>query len=155
VCEHDHNHEHEFEGKTWKAKVSNKISQAYDIFQGEFIDIMRVLSFGAVLAAASQIFLPRSFVLSIGTDPVFSIIAMILFAFIISVCSNVDAFIAQSFANTFSIGSLAAFLVFGPMIDIKILTMMKKSFTVKTLIIITILVTLISLLVGLIVNFIK
>ncbi|WP_236645780.1 permease [Brevibacillus sp. VP] len=39
--------------------------------------------------------------------------------FIFSLCSEADAFIAASFSNTFSKGSLLAFMVFGPMIDLK------------------------------------
>jgi uncharacterized protein len=57
-------------------------------------------------------------------------LAMMLLALIVSVCSTVDAFFALSFASTFTTGSLLAFLVFGPMIDLKslglILTIFKK-----------------------------
>jgi len=38
---------------------------------------------------------------------------------LVSICSTVDSFFALSFASTFTSGSLLAFLVFGPMIDLK------------------------------------
>jgi uncharacterized membrane protein YraQ (UPF0718 family) len=44
---------------------------------------------------------------------------MMILAAVVSICSTVDSFFALSFASTFTSGSLLAFLVFGPMIDIK------------------------------------
>lgn len=49
-------------------------------------------------------------------------------AVILSVCSSSDAFIARSFANQFSMGSVMGFLVLGPMIDIKNVLMLLGSF---------------------------
>ncbi|MFZ2881061.1 MAG: permease, partial [Phototrophicaceae bacterium] len=37
----------------------------------------------------------------------------------LSVCSTVDAFLALAFTGTFTVGSISAFLTFGPMIDVK------------------------------------
>jgi hypothetical protein len=48
-----------------------------------------------------------------------SVIAMMTLAFVLSVCSTVDAFLALAFVNTFTPASILAFLVFGPMVDIK------------------------------------
>ena len=141
VCEADHHHH------------DSKIEEALEIFQNEFLEIMKVLVIGAALAAISQTFIPRDIILLIGQNPIMSIIAMLILAFVISICSNVDAFFALSYANTFTLGSIMTFLVFGPMIDIKILTMMKSTFKLKTLLLITVLVTMMSVLVGLMVNF--
>jgi hypothetical protein len=47
------------------------------------------------------------------------VLALIVLAVVLSICSTVDAFIALSFAGTFTTGSVLAFLVFGPMVDIK------------------------------------
>ena len=54
-----------------------------------------------------------------SAGPLTSVLAMIALAVVLSVCSTVDAFIALAFANTFTLGSVFAFLVFGPMVDIK------------------------------------
>ena len=51
-----------------------------------------------------------------------------LLAGIVSICSTVDSFFALSFASTFTTGSLLAFLVFGPMIDIKAIGLMLSIF---------------------------
>jgi len=56
-------------------------------------------------------------------------------AFVFSVCSTSDAFIARTFTNQFSTGSIIGFLVLGPMIDVKnmlvLLSSFRKSFVVK------------------------
>jgi uncharacterized membrane protein YraQ (UPF0718 family) len=44
-------------------------------------------------------------------------------AFVLSLCAEADAFIAASFRSEFAMGALLAFLVFGPMFDIKLLLM--------------------------------
>jgi uncharacterized membrane protein YraQ (UPF0718 family) len=95
---------------------------------GEFFEMGRYLLIGAMLGAAAQILLPRSLLIGIGLDPVLSVGVMILFAFLISVCSSADAFIAASFSTSFTPGSLIAFMVFGPMIDIKNSLMLLNSF---------------------------
>lgn len=131
----------------------SKIQEGLEIFRNEFLEVMKLLVLGAAFAAISQVFIPREIIASIGQSPFLSIIAMILFAFIISICSNVDAFVALPYASTFTLGSIVSFLVFGPMIDMKILTMLRSSFKLKLLIFITVFVTLFSILIGLIVNY--
>ncbi len=85
----------------------------------ELRELSGVLILGSLIAAVIQSFVPREVVLSLGQDPITSIIAMMLLAAIISICSTVDSFFALSFASTFTTGSLVSFLVFGPMIDLK------------------------------------
>lgn len=144
VCDHqDHDHEHH----------KSKLKEGIEIFQKEFIVVMPMLILGSIIAAASQTFIPNSLIIGIGQSIVLSILAMILFSFVISICSSVDAFLAVGFIDRFTTGSILSFLVFGPMIDIKILTMLSSSFKPKLLIMVTTIVTLGSILVGLIVNY--
>jgi uncharacterized membrane protein YraQ (UPF0718 family) len=77
---------------------------------------------------------------------------MILYSFIISVCSNVDSFLVIRYTSTFTPGSIASYLTFGPLIDIKVLTMLRSSFKTKTLVFFTAFVLLSSVITGLIVN---
>ena len=46
-------------------------------------------------------------------------------AFVLSLCSEVDAFVAVAFPNA-SLASVTAFLVFGPMIDIRLLLLYRS-----------------------------
>lgn len=85
----------------------------------EMRELGAVLILGSAIAALVQVFVPRDLILSLGQSPITSILAMILLAGVVSICSTVDSFFALSFASTFTSGSLVAFLVFGPMIDLK------------------------------------
>lgn len=100
----------------------------------EFLELGALLILGALIASFSQVLIPREFITELGQGPILSIIAMMLLAALISICSNVDAFFALSYANTFSTGSLMAFLVFGPMFDLKVLVMLPRIFRLKTII---------------------
>ncbi len=85
----------------------------------ELIEMSRWLVLGALLAATLQTFVPQSMLLSIGGGPVVSVVVLMALAVLLSVCSTVDAFLALALSTTFGPGALLAFLVFGPMIDIK------------------------------------
>ncbi len=100
----------------------------------EFSELGGMLVFGSAIAAIIQVFVPRQLVLNLGQDLVTSILAMMLLAAIVSICSTVDSFFALSFAATFTGGSLLAFLVFGPTIDIKSIGLMASIFKPKIII---------------------
>ncbi|WP_263864139.1 permease [Paenibacillus lycopersici] len=85
----------------------------------EFFSVGKYLVLGAFIAASMQTFIPTSSLMKLGGNPVAASLVMICLAFVMSLCSEADAFIASSFRSTFSVGALSAFLVFGPMIDIK------------------------------------
>jgi uncharacterized membrane protein YraQ (UPF0718 family) len=95
------------------------IPQVLTVAVDEFFEMGRYLILGALLAALMQVIVPRSALLAVSARPVISVLALIALAVILSVCSTVDAFIALAFAGTFTTGSITAFLVFGPMVDIK------------------------------------
>ena len=95
--------------------------------------VMPALIIGSALAGAVQVLIPRDTLLAIGSNPVLSIAAMTALAMTVAICSNVDAFFALSFASTFSPGSLVVFLLVGPLIDIKMLALMRTTFTTRAL----------------------
>ncbi|MCA2692359.1 MULTISPECIES: permease [unclassified Microcystis] len=100
----------------------------------ELRELGGVLILGSAIAAGLQVFVPREFVLNLGQDPITSILAMMLLAVIVSICSTVDSFFALSFASSFTSSSLLAFLVFGPMIDLKGIGLMLSIFKPRMLI---------------------
>lgn len=122
-------------------------------FTHEAYTMIKMLAFGAVAAGSIQSFVPRSILVNIGNNVVLAIVAMLLLAFIVSICANVDAFFALSFANTFTAGSIVSFLVFGPMIDIKMLALLKTTFKNELLITLTVLSLLLSAFAGLVVSY--
>ena len=126
--------------------------QSLQLFAREAGVIMPALFIGSLVAGAIQVLVPRDVLVTLGSDPVWSILALMALAFVISICSNVDAFFILPFAGTFLPGSIVAFLVFGPVIDIKMLSLMRTTYRAKTLVMLTVLVALLSVLVGLVVN---
>jgi uncharacterized membrane protein YraQ (UPF0718 family) len=79
----------------------------------------RFLILGALIAATIQTFVPASVADRVADLPVVSLLAMMLLAFILSLCSESDAFVAASF-TAFGPAAQLAFLVFGPMVDTKL-----------------------------------
>jgi len=134
--------------------AASRWQESVALFRREASVILPALFIGAVAAGAIQSFVPRSVLVSLGSNPLWSILAMLLLAFVISVCSNVDAFFILPFASTFMPGSIVSFLVFGPIIDIKMLALLRTTFTVKTLVQLTVVVALLSALIGLVVNYV-
>lgn len=121
----------------------------------EFFDMGKYLVIGTALAASMQTFVPQEELRKVATDPVLSVLAMALLAFVLSVCSTTDAIIALSFANPingFTTGSILVFLTFGPMVDIKSTLMYLGVFKRKTVVYMVILPLLISILIGIWLN---
>lgn len=114
--------------------------------------VMPALIIGSALAGAVQVIVPREALLAIGSNPALSIIAMMALAMVVSICSNVDAFFALSFASTFTSGSIVAFLLVGPLIDVKMLALLRTTFTTKALAGIVVVVLLFAFAVGTVVN---
>lgn len=115
----------------------------------EFFDTGRYLIFGSLLAAAMQTYLPTGAMLQLGQTKLLAILVMLVLAATLSLCSEADAFIGSSLLSLFGTGPVIAFLVFGPMVDIKNLLMMKRyfktSFMVKFVAIVTVVVTIYAL----------
>jgi uncharacterized membrane protein YraQ (UPF0718 family) len=87
----------------------------------EFLGLALLLVLGCLIAALVQTFVPRGWLLAVGSAPTLSVVALMLLAWVVSVCSSVDAFLALSFAAQVTPGALLAFLLLGPVIDLKLL----------------------------------
>lgn len=103
----------------------------------EFYEISKYFIIGATLASLFQTFVPRESIFYFENSTVLSIIILMVFSFLISLCSEADAFVASTFMNRFSLGSITGFLIIGPMIDLKntimLFSVFKKSFVIKLL----------------------
>ncbi|WP_292687178.1 MULTISPECIES: permease [unclassified Microbacterium] len=114
--------------------------------------VMPALVIGSALAGAVQVLVPRDALLAIGSNPALSIVAMILLAMIVSICSNVDSFFALSFAATFTPGSIVAFLLVGPLVDVKMLSLLRTTFRTRVLAALVVIVVLFAIAAGSVVN---
>jgi len=103
----------------------------------DFIDVAVYFTIGVAITALFSIALAspgvKDTVESIAANPVGAPASMMVLAFVLSLCSTTDAFIAANFQK-FSWGAKLAFLTFGPMLDVKLLflyqTVLRKRFIV-------------------------
>ncbi|MFN2586766.1 MAG: permease [Actinomycetota bacterium] len=85
----------------------------------DFFHMGAFVILGAALAAVLQTAIPQSLVSGVARTPVVGSLALMTIAFVLSLCSEADAFVAVSF-TPFPVGSQLAFLVFGPVVDAKL-----------------------------------
>ncbi len=83
------------------------------LFMGRFVVA------GAALAALVQTVIPASALNGVASHPLLAPLALILVAFLLSLCSSADAFVGASFAQFGSAAQLG-FLTLGPVLDLKL-----------------------------------
>jgi uncharacterized protein len=109
---HGHEHDVEVEGAPRREQFLEHLATDF-LFMGKFIVL------GAALAAILQTLVPQSIVSGVADSTILAPLALMGLAFMLSLCSEADAFVAVSF-TAFTPGSQLAFLVLGPMIDTKL-----------------------------------
>lgn len=132
--------------------ASSRPEQALRMFAQEASTMLPALLLGAAAAGVIQTAVSRNLLLALGQNPLWSVLALMGLAFVIAICSTVDAFFILSFGSTFSSGSILAFLVLGPMIDVKMLMLLRTTFTARALALLTTVVVLAVAVLGLAVN---
>ena len=142
-----HDHDHALAPRSFGARVLSVLRHA----AGDFLEILFFLCVGSALAAVVNVGLDRAVVRPFAEREILATGSMMGLAVLLNVCSEADAFVAASF-RAFSLGSLLAFLVLGPMLDIKLLLMYTRLYRARMIVVIcscTIVMTLVgSLLVG-------
>lgn len=131
-----------------KPPIPARLNQAFNLAGDDFLDMVRYLIVGSMLAASMQTLIPQSALLGVGQGPVISVLVMQGLAFILSICSTVDAFVALAFAGTFTTGAVLSFLVFGPMVDIKSSLMFLGVFQRRAVVYLIVVPLLLSTLMG-------
>ncbi|PHA01890.1 hypothetical protein COE51_03780 [Bacillus pseudomycoides] len=103
--------EHKHSKRSWQEVASHAAD--------EFFSTGKYLLIGAFLASLFQTFLDRHLLAELASSNLISPLVMMALGYVLSLCSAADAFIAASFGHIFSAKALLAFLVFGPMLDLK------------------------------------
>lgn len=109
----------------------------------EFFEMGRYLIIGAFVAALVQTYLPLKSLFVLGGGMLDSTLVMMGMAYVLSLCSEADAFIGASFRSLFPESAILGFLVYGPMLDLKNTIMMISVFKPKFVICLSVLITLI------------
>ncbi|MBY8341251.1 permease [Streptomyces spinosirectus] len=93
-------------------------------------DVMHAGGFlviGAMAAATLKAVAPAGWLRTAADNPLVAILALAVLAVLLSICSEADAFVAASLTQ-FSLTAKLAFLVVGPMIDLKLFAMQAGTF---------------------------
>jgi uncharacterized membrane protein YraQ (UPF0718 family) len=85
------------------------------------------LVLGAMAAATLKAVVPEKWLGVVADNPVVAVIALAVLAVLLSICSEADAFVAASLSQ-FSLTARLAFLVVGPMVDLKLFAMQAGTF---------------------------
>ena len=130
-----------------KGKIKNIVLNA----SNEFLNISVYFIFGALLSSIFVVFLQDSLINNMTSGKIVGIGVMMLLGFLLSLCSEADAFVAKGFMDNFGVAGVIAFLILGPMMDLKNLILafgfFKKKFVLKLLAMISVVVFLICLVV--------
>lgn len=86
---------------------------------------------GAILVASLKVVVPGTWTDSLGEQLAIAIPAAMLLAILLSICSEADAFVAASLTG-FPLTARLAFMVVGPLVDIRLITLYRASFGGRT-----------------------
>ena len=93
----------------------------------DFLHAGGFLVIGGITAAILNVAIPRSWIHTVASVPGVEVLALALLAVVLAVCSEADAFVAASLTG-FSYTARLAFLVVGPMVDVKLVAMQSGTF---------------------------
>ena len=149
-CSHCHEHDEceceEHKHKNYFLSIVNHT--ALDLFE-----VVKYLMLGALIASIIQVVLPRDILVMFNNNRILSIITLMLFAYLVSLCSTSDSFVGKSLLSSFSKSSIMAYLLLGPMIDIKNTIVLfgnyKKSFVFSLISLIFICIFIVSMVIEL------
>jgi uncharacterized membrane protein YraQ (UPF0718 family) len=119
-----HHHHHSGSGGGFPDRIRN----AADVAVRDFLDVFVFFALGSAAASLFSTAVNQEVILPLASNLPLSIASLMGLATILSVCSTTDAFIAATF-TTFPMAAKLAFLVFGPMVDFKLLFLYGAAFS--------------------------
>jgi uncharacterized membrane protein YraQ (UPF0718 family) len=125
-AEEDHGHAH-------AANFNGKLVHAMRSSMRDFLDTAMYFAIGVIITSAFNTQVNQAILNTVASKEWLALPAIMGLAMILSLCSTSDAFIAAPMAS-FSMAAKLAFLVFGPMMDIKLLFMYSSVFQRKVVV---------------------
>ena len=96
----------------------------------DFLHAGGFLVIGGLFAAALNVLVPQQWLAAVADQPILSVRFLAGLAVLLSICSEADAFVAASLTE-FSLTAKLAFLVVGPMVDLKLISLQAGTFSGK------------------------
>jgi uncharacterized membrane protein YraQ (UPF0718 family) len=121
--EHDHDHDHGGSGG-----MLDRLQIVALVATRDFLDVAVYFVIGAAAASLFSTAVNQEVILPLAANPPLAIVSLMGLASVLSVCSTTDAFIAATL-TTFPMAAKLAFLVFGPMLDFKLLFLYGAAFS--------------------------
>jgi len=121
--EGEHHHHHDTD-----PGISGRLANVAATATRDFLDVSVFFVLGAAAAALFGTAVNQEIILPLSTNLPLSIASLMGLASVLSVCSTTDAFIAATLTS-FPMAAKLAFLVFGPMLDFKLLFLYGAAFS--------------------------
>lgn len=103
------------------------LSVLVETAQHDLLQAGGFLIIGAATAATLQTVVPRSILDGVASSGLASVLALAGLAVVMAICSEADAFVAASLTQ-FSLTARLAFMVVGPMVDVKLIALQAGTF---------------------------
>ncbi|ADU29111.1 permease [Evansella cellulosilytica] len=132
----------ELDKSTYRFPILLRIRAMFIHSVDEFFSVGKYLIIGALLAAFVQTYVSTNSIVGAGDGIIFSTAMMMGLAYLLSLCSEADAFIGASFRHALPDTSILGFLIFGPMLDLKNTIMMLAVFKLRFVVTLMIIITL-------------
>jgi uncharacterized membrane protein YraQ (UPF0718 family) len=121
--EGEHHHHHDTD-----PGISGRLANVAATATRDFLDVSVFFVLGAAAAGLFGTAVNQEIILPLSMNLPLSIASLMGLASVLSVCSTTDAFIAATLTS-FPMASKLAFLVFGPMLDFKLLFLYGAAFS--------------------------
>ncbi len=122
--EGEHHHHH---GEASRSML-DRLQNAAGVATRDFLDVAVYFVIGAGVASFFSTTINQEIIFPLASNPILSIASLMGLASVLSVCSTTDAFIAATL-TTFPMAAKLAFLVFGPMLDFKLIFLYSAAFS--------------------------
>ncbi|GAA0595113.1 permease [Kribbella sandramycini] len=96
----------------------------------DFLHAGGFLVVGAAAAATLNVIVPRAWLDHVASNLLLSVLVLGLLAVLLAICSEADAFVAASLSQ-FSMTARLAFMVVGPIVDVKLIALQAGTFGPK------------------------
>ncbi|MEM7146780.1 MAG: permease [Verrucomicrobiota bacterium] len=128
--EHEHEHEHGHGGADETPESERKLVLAMRSSMRDFLDTAMYFTIGVLITAVFNTQVNQAALGVFASNELLGVAAMMAMAFVLSLCSTSDAFIAATFATreVFGLAARLAFMVYGPMMDVKLIFMYSMVF---------------------------
>lgn len=121
--------------------LSRRFLSAFGHACNDFFDVAKYLVIGAFVAALARTIIDVETWRHLSASPVTAILPMMGLAVALSLCSEVDAFVASGFRGLLPGTAQMSFMLLGPMLDIKLLLMYQTLFRKRAIVAIAVITT--------------